>query len=84
MSLSSNTTYIIFNICLQIHRSSLKLIFIFDRYQFHIFTFYGFSDRDLLRKPLERVPPLKLLQLQRRVILQELVNAHIAAAHSNK
>ena len=69
---------------MQINPSSLKLVFILDRYQFHIFTFNGFSDGDLLRKPLERVSPLKLLQLQRRVILQELVDAHVAASHSNK
>ena len=40
-------------------------------------------DRNLLSKPLQWIAPLNLLELNRRMLVQELVNAHVATAHTD-
>ena len=40
-------------------------------------------DRNLLSEPLKWIAPLNLFELHRSVLVQELVNAHVASAHTD-
>ena len=43
----------------------------------------GLCQSKFLCELLKRIPSLEFLQLDRRVLVQELINAHIAAANSD-
>ena len=40
-------------------------------------------DRNLFSESLQWIAPLNLLELHRRMLVQELVNAHVATAHTD-